>query len=68
VRAFIDKSLDQWRQIGNAVIGDRCRPHRAVTFNCLAINRVAKKWTMPIRDWRATLNQFVILFGEQVTV
>jgi putative transposase len=34
----------------------------------LAINRVAKKWTMPIRDWRAALNQFVILFGDRVTV
>jgi transposase-like protein len=28
----------------------------------LAIQRVAKKWTMPIRNWRAALNQFVILF------
>jgi transposase-like protein len=33
----------------------------------LAINRVAKKWTMPIRDWKAALNQFVILFGDRVT-
>ena len=32
----------------------------------LAINRVAKKWTMPIRDWKAALNQFVILFGDRV--
>ena len=34
----------------------------------LAIHRVAKKWTMPIRDWRAALNQFVILFGDRVPV
>jgi transposase-like protein len=34
----------------------------------LAINRVAKKWTMPIRDWKAALNQFVILFGDRVPV
>lgn len=33
----------------------------------LAINRVAKKWTMPIRDWKAALNQFVIFFGDRVT-
>jgi putative transposase len=32
----------------------------------LAINRVAKKWTMPIRDWKSALNQFVILFGDRV--
>lgn len=34
----------------------------------LAINRVAKKWTMPIRDWKSALNQFVILFGDRVPV
>jgi putative transposase len=32
----------------------------------LAINRISKKWTMPIRDWKAALNQFVILFGDRV--
>lgn len=32
----------------------------------LAINRVSKKWTMPIRNWKAALNQFVILFGDRV--
>jgi transposase-like protein len=30
----------------------------------LALHNVAKKWTRPIRDWKAALNQFVILFGE----
>ena len=34
----------------------------------LAINRMAKKWTMPIRNWKAALNQFVILFGKRVPV
>ena len=34
----------------------------------LAINRVAKKWTMPIRNWKAALNQFVILFGDRVPI
>ena len=29
----------------------------------LAIQKVAKKWTMPIRNWGLALNQFVILFG-----
>jgi hypothetical protein len=29
---------------------------------------VAKKWTQPIREWKAALNQFVILFGERVPV
>ena len=34
----------------------------------LAINRVSKKWTMPIRNWKAALNQFFILFGDRVPV
>src|SRR5215471_3849530 len=34
----------------------------------LALHNVAKKWTRPIRDWKAALNQFVILFGERVPV
>ena len=29
----------------------------------LAINKAAKKWTMPIRDWGLALNQFAIFFG-----
>ena len=34
----------------------------------LAIERVSKKWTMPIRNWKAALNQFVIMFGDRVPV
>jgi putative transposase len=34
----------------------------------LALQNVAKKWTRPIRDWKAALNQFVLLFGERVPV
>jgi transposase-like protein len=32
----------------------------------LALQSVAKRWTRPIRDWKAALNQLVILFGERV--
>ena len=34
----------------------------------LAINGISKKWTMPIRNWKEALNQFVILFGDRVPV
>jgi transposase-like protein len=34
----------------------------------LAIQKISKKWTMPIHDWKAALNQFLILFGERVPV
>ena len=32
----------------------------------LALNNVAKKWTMPIRNWTGAINQFLILFGDRV--
>lgn len=34
----------------------------------LGLRNVSKKWTMPIRDWKAALNQFIILFGDRVPV
>ena len=32
----------------------------------LALNNIARKWTMPIRDWKAALNQFSILFDGRM--
>jgi putative transposase len=32
----------------------------------LALNNIARKWTMPIRDWKAALNRFSILFGDRM--
>lgn len=34
----------------------------------LGLQRIEKKWTMPIQDWKRALNQFVILFGDRVTL
>jgi putative transposase len=34
----------------------------------LALQHVAKRWTQPLREWKAALNQFVLLFGERVPV
>ncbi|MGY8827861.1 MAG: transposase, partial [Candidatus Latescibacterota bacterium] len=28
----------------------------------LALQNIAKKWTMPIRNWKAALNRFAIMF------
>jgi putative transposase len=28
---------------------------------CLALPNISKKWSMPIRNWRAALNQFSIM-------
>lgn len=34
----------------------------------LGLSRVAKKWTMPVRNWKAALNQFVIMFENRVPI
>lgn len=33
----------------------------------LAINQAAKKWTMPIHNWKPALNQFMILYGDRLS-
>ena len=32
----------------------------------LGMQRIAKKWTAPIPDWKRALNQFTILLGARV--
>ncbi len=31
----------------------------------LAMRNIAKKWTMPIRDWKPALNRFAMEFAER---
>ena len=33
----------------------------------LAIQEASRKWTMPIRNWKAALNRFMIEFEERLT-
>ena len=32
----------------------------------LALEHIAKKWTMPVRNWKAALQRFAILLGDRV--
>ena len=32
----------------------------------LAIQDASKKWTMPIRNWKAALNRFIIEFEDRI--
>lgn len=32
----------------------------------LGLKNISKKWTMPVRDWNAALNQFMIMFGDRI--
>ncbi|KAF0189214.1 MAG: transposase mutator [Desulfobulbaceae bacterium] len=34
----------------------------------LTLNNATKKWSMPVRDWKAALNRFSILFGDRMPV
>lgn len=45
-------------------------PSDAAMFKLLylALNNIAKKWTMPIRDWKPALNRFTILFEGRMPV
>lgn len=38
----------------------------AVKVVWLAITDASKKWTMPIRDWKAALNRFIIEFDQRL--
>jgi len=33
----------------------------------LALRNISKKWTLPIRDWKAALTRFTIQFGERIS-
>ncbi|MDR7123191.1 IS256 family transposase, partial [Rheinheimera soli] len=34
----------------------------------LALHQIAKKWTMPLRDWKPAMNQFIIMYGDRVSL
>ncbi|MBV8048357.1 MAG: IS256 family transposase [Paludibacterium sp.] len=34
----------------------------------LALRNISKKWTLPIRDWKAALIRFTIQFGERISM
>jgi hypothetical protein len=44
----------------------RRRPQLKLFY--LALNNISKKWTLPIRDWKAALTRFTIQFGERFTL
>ena len=34
----------------------------------LALHHISKKWTMPIRDWKAAMSQFMIMYSDRVSL
>jgi putative transposase len=43
-------------------------PNQEAAFKLLyrALEHIAKKWTMPIQNWKAALQRFAILLGDRV--
>jgi len=38
----------------------------ALKLICLALENLSRKWTMPVKECKAALNRFTILFGERL--
>ena len=38
----------------------------AIKLVYLAIHEASKRWTLPIRGWKAALNQYAILFEDRL--
>ncbi len=59
-----------WERLRKIIQGRGAFPHddtiRKLLY--LGLKNASKKWTMPIRDWKAALNQFIILYGDRVPV
>ena len=34
----------------------------------LTLHQISKKWTMPIRDWKAAMSQFMIMYSDRVSL
>ncbi len=41
-------------------------PEAALKLLYLALEHIAKKWTMPVQNWKAALQRFAILLGDRV--
>ena len=57
----------------NSVIGKFTRNRKiypneesALKITFMAIREASKKWTMPIRNWKAALNHFAILYEDRL--
>ncbi|WP_440867851.1 hypothetical protein [Symbiopectobacterium purcellii] len=33
----------------------------------LALHNISAKWTLPIRDWKPAMSQFMLMYGERIS-
>ena len=41
-------------------------PDAALKLLYLALEHIAKKWTLPVQNWKAAVQRFTILLGDRV--
>ena len=58
----VNRSLCKVLKNRNSFLNDES----ALKLMYLALQNIAKKWTMPVREWTLALNQFAIIFGERM--
>ena len=56
--------------IRSVIKNKRLFPNDNSVFNILylALENISKKWTMPIRDWKSAMNQFMIKFEDRISI
>ena len=62
------ESINMSRRLVTKNRGSFPNDEAVVKLFFLALRNIAKKWTMPIRDWKAALNRFTILFEGRMPV
>ena len=40
----------------------------ALKLLCLALQNISQKWTMPIKQWKAALNRFAVVFEGRLPI
>ena len=52
-------------KIGTDTVGHFPNDDAAAKLLYLALRNISKEWTMPPREWKATMSQFAILFEDR---
>src|ERR1700758_3044166 len=60
------ESLNMWLRKVIKTRGSFPNADAAMKLLFLALEHIAKKWTMPVQNWKAALQRFAILLGDRV--
>ncbi|WP_440867868.1 hypothetical protein [Symbiopectobacterium purcellii] len=40
---------------------------QAIKGHSLALHNISAKWTLPIRDWKPAMSQFMLMYGDRIS-